>query len=79
MVQENEYTKKLRAARDREVMHRREVAGALAENYDRVQTETTFMTIQNTIDAIDRAIADEERLAKVTAAGVAIRITPRDE
>jgi hypothetical protein len=31
----------------------------LAQKYDRAHTEITFISIQNTIDAIDRAIADE--------------------
>jgi hypothetical protein len=59
MAQKNEHIKNLTAARDREVLHRREVAGALAQKYDRAHTEITFISIQNTIDAIDRAIADE--------------------
>jgi hypothetical protein len=63
MAQENEYTKKLAAARAREVTHRREVAGALVEKYDRAHTEIIFISIQNTIDAIDRAIADENLIA----------------
>jgi hypothetical protein len=63
MAQENEPIKNLTAARDREVAHRREVAGALAEKYDRAHTEITFISIQSTIDAIDRAIADENRIA----------------
>ena len=60
MAQKNEHIKNLTAARDREVLHRREVAGALAQKYDRAHTEITFISIQNTIDAIDRAIADEK-------------------
>ena len=63
MAEENQYIKNLTAARDREVTHRREVAGALAQKYDRAHTEITFISIQNTIDAIDRAIADEKLLA----------------
>jgi hypothetical protein len=52
MAQENKYIKNLAAARDREVAHRREVAGALAKKYDRAHTEITFISIQNTIDAL---------------------------
>jgi hypothetical protein len=63
MVQKNEHIKNLTAARDREVLHRREVAGALAQKYDRAHTEITFISIQNTIDAIDRAIADERLIS----------------
>jgi hypothetical protein len=35
MAQENEYVQKLIAARDREVTHRRELVGALAEKQNR--------------------------------------------
>jgi hypothetical protein len=63
MAQKNKHIKNLTAARDREVTHRREVAGALAQKYDRAHTEITFISIQNTIDAIDRAIADEKLIS----------------
>ena len=63
MAEENEHSKKLIAAREREVGHRRDVVGALAEAYRRDHTEDmreAFISIQNTIEAIDRAIADEK-------------------
>jgi hypothetical protein len=63
MAQKLEHIRNLVAARDREVLHRREVAGELAKKYDRAHTEITFISIQNTIDAIDRAIADEKLIS----------------
>jgi hypothetical protein len=66
MTQENEHIRKLIAARDREVAQRRDVAGALGENYKRGHTENmrmAFISIQNTIEAIDRAIAHENYIA----------------
>jgi hypothetical protein len=62
-AKETQHVKNLIAARDREVAHRREVAGALAQKYDRAHTEITFISIQSTIDAIDRAIADENLIS----------------
>jgi len=63
MAQGNKHIKNLTAARDREVTHRREVGGALALKYDHAHTEITFISIQNTIDAIDHAVADEKSIS----------------
>jgi hypothetical protein len=63
MAQENEHIKKLLAARDNEVAHRREVAGALAAQHQRGHEEDmrkAIVSIQNAIEALDRAIADEK-------------------
>jgi hypothetical protein len=63
---ENSYLKELRAARAQAVAQRREVTKALSEGYKGSHAEnmsTNLITLQNTIEAIDRAIADEERLA----------------
>ena len=60
MAQENEYVQKLIAARDREVTHRRELVGALAEKQNRGDTENmreAFIKIQEVIEAIERAWA----------------------
>jgi hypothetical protein len=65
MTQENEQIRKLIAARDREVEQRRNIADALAQAYERGETERmreAFTNIQNTIEAIERAIEHEEDL-----------------
>ena len=64
---ENEHVKALVAARLMTVTERRQVADALTESYKRGHTENMleiFVKLQDTIEAIDRAIADEERIAK---------------
>ena len=66
MAQENQHIQKLIAARDREVEQRRNVADALAKAYERGETERmreVFINLQNTIEAIERAIQHEEKLA----------------
>ena len=65
MTQENEHIRTLVAARNRELEHRRDVAKILAEKYNRGHSEKweLFVSIQSTLEAIDRALADEERLA----------------
>jgi hypothetical protein len=63
---ENEHVQKLIAARDREVTHRHDVARALAEKQNRGDAESirdAFIKIQNTIDAIERAIGQEKMWA----------------
>ena len=65
MTQENEQIRKLIAARDREAEQRRNIADALAKAYGRGETERmreAFINIQNTIEAIERAIEHEENL-----------------
>jgi len=54
----------LRAARARMVEQRHELAGALSEPFQRPRTiemRDEFVRVQACIDAIDRAIKDEER------------------
>jgi hypothetical protein len=65
MTDENEHVQQLIAARDQAVKVRREVAHSLSESYRRGHTEDLhdlFVKLQNTIEAIDRAIADERSL-----------------
>ena len=55
-----------RAARDREVVHRRDIAERLAEKYNRGDTENmreAFIKIQETIEAIERAVWHERYIA----------------
>jgi NTP pyrophosphatase (non-canonical NTP hydrolase) len=66
MTDDNDHLAKLVAARARMVAERREVARALTEKYKRGQTNEMrdlLVQIQTTIDAIDRAIADEKNIA----------------
>jgi hypothetical protein len=66
MAAENEHIEKLIAARDKEVADRRDVAGAMAAQHQRGHAEDmreAIILIQNAIEAIDRAIADERRVA----------------
>jgi HD superfamily phosphohydrolase YqeK len=55
MAQDNEYVQKLIAARDREVVHRRDIAERLAVKYNRGDKET--------IEAIERAVWHERYIA----------------
>jgi hypothetical protein len=62
----------LRKARDELVRQRRSTASALAEGYKSGQTEhqlDNLIRYHRAIEAIDRAIRDEERAAEI-AAGV---------
>jgi hypothetical protein len=66
MAEENEHIQKLIAARDRQIEDRRNAAAALTEKYTRGHTEDmreAFVKIQDTIEAIERAIAHEEFIA----------------
>ena len=70
LTQENEHIRKLIAARDREVEQRRNIADALAQAYERGETERmreAFINIQKTIEAIERAIQHEKMLAGVAS------------
>ena len=65
MAQENERIRKLIEARDRQLEQRRTIADALAQPYERGETEgvrQAFIIIQRTIEAIERAIEHEEHL-----------------
>ena len=71
MANENEHLAKLVAARSRST-ERREVASALTEKYKRSHTDNMrelLVQIQATIEAIDRAIADEKNMANDRTAG----------
>jgi hypothetical protein len=74
---DNEHVKALVAARLKTVAERRLIAEALKTDYRRGRSEETletFVKLQETIEAIDRAIADEERMAKLDAAGTPPRV-----
>ena len=69
MADDNDHLAELLAARARMVAERREVASALTEKYRRSQTNEMrelLVQIQATIDAIDRAIADEKNIASTS-------------
>jgi len=69
VADDNDHLAELLAARARMVAERREVASALTEKYRRSQTNEMrelFVQIQATIDAIDRAIADEKNIASTS-------------
>ena len=71
IANENEHLAKLVAARSRST-ERREVASALTEKYKRSHTDNMrelLVQIQATMEAIDRAIADEKNMANDTTAG----------
>jgi hypothetical protein len=63
MEMAKEHSNQLSAARDRLVADRRDLATALAGPYKRGHTENMrecFITVQATIEAIDRAVRDEQ-------------------
>jgi hypothetical protein len=65
MAQENQHVRKLIEARDHQIEQRRTIADALAQPYERGETEgvrQAFIIIQSTIEAIERAIEHEEQL-----------------
>jgi hypothetical protein len=69
MTAGNEHLETLRAARMRTVEGRREVGVGLTGDYEAGHTEDLrrlFVELQSTVEAIDRAILDEERLAQGT-------------
>jgi len=72
MAQENEHIKTLVAARDSEVAHRREVASGMAEKHQRGHVQDmreAIVRIQNAIEAIDCAIADEKLILSNVSRG----------
>lgn len=69
MAEVNEHLSRLVGARMRAVDVRRETATALAASVQRGRTEPMrelFVTLQNLIEAIDRAIVDEYRISETT-------------
>ena len=74
MAEENEHIRTLIAARDKEVADRRDVANAMAAQHQRGHADDlrdSIVRIQNAIEAIDRAIEDEHRLASMPMSGMA--------
>ena len=70
MDTENAHVNALVAARIKAVSERRRVTETLTADHRRGQTEETletFVKLQDTIEAIDRAIADEKRMANPDA------------
>ena len=66
MDTENEYVKNFSAARERLIAERRALAGELVKPYERIETSESrekFIAIQKVIESIDRALADETRIA----------------
>jgi hypothetical protein len=66
MAEDNEHVQKLMKARDREVAQRRHLADTLAQQHGGGHVDNTraaFINVQNTIDAIERAIGHEKMLA----------------
>ena len=67
MTKENAHVDKLIAARERMIQDRRNLSEALAGEYKSGHTERmreSFITSQNSIEAIDRAIAHETLIAR---------------
>jgi 3-mercaptopyruvate sulfurtransferase SseA len=63
-VKMTEYVDVLNRAREQMVKARRELTAVLAKPYDKrttPQARITFTEVQNTIDQIDKAIADERK------------------
>ena len=70
MAEEIGHIRTLIAARVRELEHRRNTGKELAKNYTRGHTENmreAFVEIQDTIEAIERAISHEEYVANQEA------------
>ncbi|MGC2077936.1 MAG: hypothetical protein WA728_18280 [Xanthobacteraceae bacterium] len=71
MAEQNAYIRKLIEARDREVEQRRRMAAELAHRYESGRTEgarSAFNYVQESIEAIERAIQHERILAGATVA-----------
>jgi len=74
----------LRKAREAMVKERRDLADALSKPYDRTKTpdyRSAFVEVQNTIEQIDKAIADEGAAApvKVSAKNPYGEIDPNED
>jgi hypothetical protein len=82
MADENEHLAMLVAARSRMITERREVVSALPEKYKRAHTDDMrelLVQIQATIDAIDRAIADEKNIASAHAPPTVVGLIDRQK
>jgi hypothetical protein len=82
----NEHIEKLKGARRRAVVDRRNVTEALTADYKRGHTEnmrSRFMELQGLIEAIDRSIADETQIeseeSHVPDPGLTIKIIQQPE
>jgi hypothetical protein len=67
MARVKEHIKNLTAARAREVTHRREVADALAEKYERAHTEITFISTAERGGLNPALDGTSRRLSRLTA------------
>jgi hypothetical protein len=71
-----DYVKTLQQAREQMVKARREAAEVLSKPFDRQTTprsQTIFIEAQNTIEQIDKAIAEEYRLAPLAPVKVSAK------
>jgi hypothetical protein len=82
----NEHIEKLKGARRRAVVDRRNVTEALTADYKRGHTEnmrSRFMELQGLIETIDRAIADETQIeseeSHVPDPGLTIKVQQPDK
>jgi hypothetical protein len=76
LMRENEHVKQLSAARGRLIADRRSAAIAIADESRRGLNGDScdaLILIQTTLEAIDRALADEEKLAREESKGVFIK------
>lgn len=66
VTKEIDHSADLGRAREKLLAERRELAADLTKPYQRGDSEKRerFMVVQSMIEAIDRAIADEERMAR---------------
>jgi hypothetical protein len=76
LMRENEHVKQLSAARIRLIADRRHAAKEIADENRRGLNDNScdaLILIQTTIEAIDRAVADEAKLAREDSKGVFIK------
>jgi hypothetical protein len=74
MANDSEHVATLKAAREQQIAARRQLAAALGAPYKRGETERLregFIDVPATIEAIDRALAHEERLSDGTTSTAA--------
>jgi hypothetical protein len=63
MAEENEHIQMLIAARENQVLERRKIVTILAEKFQRGHSADNFISVQSTIEALERAITHERVLA----------------
>jgi len=75
MANDSEHVATLKAAREQQIAARRHLAAALGEPYKRggepERLRESFIDVQATIEAIDRALAHEQRLSDGTTSTAA--------